>query len=311
MPDVAQAILGSSGAMTALREAAPKIARSDAPVLLTGATGTGKEHIARSIHALSRRADAPFVAINCAAIPDSLFESEFFGFERGSFTGALAAQKGKATLADGGTLFLDEIGEMTHLAQAKLLRVIEEREVTPIGSPRPHKVDIRVIAATNQPVETAVAEGRFRSDLYYRLNVARIALPELAERPEDIPLYLDHFIAQFNRGRGEHVRSPDPELMALLTAYRWPGNVRELRNFVEGVFIDPPHGPISVHDIPAAFACLYEGYQPVGASERERIIAALERTNWNKAEAAKSLHWSRMTLYRKLDKLQVTRSEPV
>jgi len=303
----ADAILGQSSAMAALRAMTPKIARSDAPVLITGSTGTGKEHLARTMHSLSSRADGPFVAINCSAVPDTLFESEFFGFERGSFTGAHSAQKGKATLADQGTLFLDEIGEMSMLAQAKLLRMLEEHEVSPIGATQPHKVDIRIVAATNQAVESAVAGGRFRSDLYYRLNVARVALPDLCERPEDIALYFDHFIGSFNRARGESVRAPEPGLMEVLAAYSWPGNVREIRNFVEAVFIDPPPGAISVADIPAAFACLRDHFTRVEGDERDRIVAALERTNWNKAEAAKSLHWSRMTLYRKLSKHRVSR----
>jgi two-component system response regulator HydG len=180
-------ILGSSDAIVALRSMTPKIGRSDAPALITGSTGTGKEHIARAIHASSPRSERAFVAVNCAAIPDTLFESEFFGFERGSFTGALHAQKGKAVLANGGTLFLDEIGELSPFCQSKLLRLLEEREVQPIGAPKPIHVDLRFIAATNRNVEDAVAQGQFRSDLYYRLNVARVEIPDLAERPEDIP----------------------------------------------------------------------------------------------------------------------------
>jgi two-component system response regulator HydG len=293
--------------MGAVRRMIPKIALCDSSVLITGSTGTGKEHLARSVHLLSKRAGGPFVAINCSAIPDTLFESEFFGFERGSFTGAFAAQKGKALLADGGTLFLDEIAELSIFAQAKLLRMLEEREVTPIGGERPRKLDIRVVAATNRKIEEAVAAGQLRSDLYYRLNVARIALPDLADRPEDIPLFFDHFIAKFNRRRGAQVRRPNPELMNLLSRYRWPGNVREIRNFVEAVFIDPPRGAIGFADIPAAFAALRDQFARTEGDERARIVAALERTNWNKAEAAKSLSWSRMTLYRKLTKHQVVR----
>jgi len=285
----------------------PKIAACDAAVLITGSTGTGKEHLARTVHALSPRAKGPFVAVNCSAVPDTLFESEFFGFERGSFTGALAAQKGKAALADGGTLFLDEVAEMSMHAQAKLLRLLEEHEVSPIGAEKPRKVDIRVVAATNRQVEEAVAAGQLRSDLYYRLNVARIALPDLAERPEDIETFFDHFIDRFNRRKGGQVRRPEPELMDALKRYRWPGNVREIRNFVEAVFIDPPRGAISFADIPPAFATLRDQFARTEGDERERIIAALEHTNWNKAEAAKSLSWSRMTLYRKLERYRVVR----
>ena len=301
-------ILGNSGAIVALRAMTPKIGRSDAPTLITGSTGTGKEHIARAIHRESKRCDRAFVAINCAAIPDSLFESELFGFERGSFTGAMHAQRGKALLADGGTLFLDEIGELSPFCQSKLLRVLEEQEVHPIGAPRPIPVDVRVIAATNSDVEHAVKERRFRSDLFYRLNVARIIVPDLAERPEDIPIYLAHFVSHFNRHHGLDVSDFEHELMSVLLEYNWPGNVREVRNFVEGLFIDPPAGAIGMQHVPSAFSHLNARYKLIGEDEHRRIVAALEQCNWNKAEAAKSLHWSRMTLYRKLAKYHVMRS---
>jgi two-component system response regulator HydG len=303
----ARELLGNSDAIVQLRALTPKIARSDAPALITGSTGTGKEHLARLLHELGPRARRPFVAINCAAIPDTLFESELFGFERGSFTGANHAQKGKAALADGGVLFLDEIGELSPLCQTKLLRMLEEREIQPIGAPRPLKLDVRVIAATNRSVEDQVDKGVFRSDLYYRLNVARVVIPDLCDRPQDIALYLDHFIATFNRRHGTQVALPNPEVMEILLNYRWPGNVREVRNFVEAVFIDPPSGAIELRDIPAAFATLQSSYARTGSEERARIIAALEKTDWNKAEAAKALQWSRMTLYRKLTKYRVTR----
>jgi len=301
-------ILGRSGAIFALRRDLPKIARSDAPALITGETGTGKEHFARSIHRQSRRSANPFVAINCAAIPDALFESELFGFERGSFTGAVASRPGKAKLADGGTLFLDEIGELSPYNQTKLLRLLEEKEAYPIGASEPEKFDLRVIAATNVDVEDAVSTGRFRSDLYYRINVARIDIPSLADRPEDIRLYIDHFIDRFNCDRRTSVRGIDPEVLSLLVGYDWPGNIREVRNFVEAVFIDPPAGPITMGNIPNAFAHLRQSYSHTGMGECERMLAALEQTNWNKAQAAKSLHWSRMTLYRKMTKYNLAQS---
>ena len=310
MLDSARELLGNSDAIAHLRALTPKIARSDAPILITGSTGTGKEHYARMLHRLSPRASHPFVAINCAAIPDSLFESELFGFERGSFTGANHAQKGKAALADGGVLFLDEIGELSPLCQTKLLRVLEEREVQPLGASRPIKVDFRVIAATNCSVEDQVERGEFRSDLYFRINVARVTIPDLCERPQDISLYLDHFIRTFNARYSANVTAPSAELMQVLLSYRWPGNVREVRNFVEAVFIDPPAGPIGLRDIPAAFARLQASFARTGEIERARIVAALEKTDWNKAEAAKALQWSRMTLYRKLTKYHVTRGGP-
>ena len=293
--------------MADLRLRLPKIARSDAPALITGSTGTGKERFARLLHSLGPRAQRPFVAINCAAVPDALFEAELFGFERGSFTGAHHSQKGKALLADGGVLFLDEIGELPAFNQTKLLRLLEEREVHPIGAPRPLRVDFRVIAATNRSVEDQVERGEFRSDLYYRLNVARVSIPDLSERPQDIPVYLNHFIDVFNRRHGTQVAAPSAELMQVLLGYRWPGNIREVRNFVEAVFIDPPVGPIGLRDIPMSFARLLD-FARTGEEERARLIAALEQTDWNKAEAARALHWSRMTLYRKLSKHQVSRS---
>ncbi|HEY0414162.1 MAG TPA: sigma 54-interacting transcriptional regulator [Allosphingosinicella sp.] len=310
MSDLANELLGSSDAIAQLRAVVPKIARSDAPTLITGSTGTGKEHVARMLHRLGPRATGPFVAMNCAAIPDTLFEAELFGFERGSFTGAVQAQKGKATLADGGTLFLDEIGELSPFCQTKLLRVLEEHEVQPIGAPRPTKVDVRIIAATNREVEDQVERGSFRSDLYYRINVARVMVPDLCERPEDISLYLGHFVDRFNRLHGTAVGAPEPQLMDILRTYDWPGNVREIRNFVEGVFIDPPDGAIRVRDIPTAFVRLHASYCRTGDEERLRIVEALEKTDWNKAEAAKALRWSRMTLYRKLTKYKVTRGGP-
>jgi two-component system response regulator HydG len=305
--NLAGELLGVSDAMAHLRAVAPKIARSESTTLITGSTGTGKEHVARTLHRLSPRSQSPFIAVNCSAIPEALFESELFGFERGSFTGAFHAQQGKAVLANGGTLFLDEVGELSPFCQAKLLRMLEEREAQPIGAARPVKLNVRIVAATNQRVEQLVEQGRFRTDLYYRLNVARIAIPDLASRPEDLGAYLSLFIENYNRERRAKVAGPDDELLDLLAHYEWPGNVREVRNFVEAVFIDPPDGPIGVRHIPEAFTQLRASYRTAGVDESERILEALERTNWNKAEAARSLHWSRMTLYRKITKYHIGR----
>jgi two-component system response regulator AtoC len=294
-------VLGKSAAMAAVRDYLPKVARSDATVLVTGPTGTGKERVASALHAQSRRQGAPFVALNCAAIPDGLLESELFGWERGAFTGAIHSTKGKAALADKGTLFLDEIGEMTPFAQTKLLRLLETREVTPLGAGRAIPIDIRIVAATNQELESLVASRRFRDDLYYRLNVARFTLPPLRERPEDIPIYVDAFIDEFNGRCDAGVTSPTPVLNESLLAYTWPGNVREIRNFVEGVFIDPPRGPIDFENLPPAFQAVFHRTQTASA-ERDALRRVLERTRWNKAEAAREMNWSRMTLYRKLSK---------
>ncbi len=309
--DLETRLLGDSDAMVRLRSIVPKIARSDAPTLITGSTGTGKEHCARTIHALSERHDGPFVAINCGAVPDNLFEAELFGFERGSFTGAVRSQTGKAVIAGaGGTLFLDEVGELSPFSQVKLLRLLEEKEVQPIGREKPVKVDLRVIAATNRDVEQQVEQGSFRPDLYYRLNVARLTLPDLSERAEDIALYIRHFVEGFNRRCGCQVTAPDDELLDVLLHYDWPGNIREVRNFVEAIFIDPPRGAIRLDHIPDAFVRLQRSFDCSGKDERARIRAALDRTDWNRAEAARSLSWSRMTLYRKMTKYEMTRGGP-
>lgn len=295
------AVLGKSAAMAAVRTYLPKVARCDATVLVTGPTGTGKERVANALHGLSPRSKAPFIAVNCAAIPDSLLEGELFGWERGAFTGALHTTKGKAALAHQGTLFLDEVGELTAMAQSKLLRLLESREITPLGGTHAVPLDIRIVAATNQELEGLVASKRFRDDLYYRLNVARFTLPPLRERPEDIPVYVESFIDDFNRLNRGHVAQPTADLNASLMAYDWPGNVREVRNFVEGVFIDPPRGPIDFAHLPPAFQAIFQRTKTASA-ERDTLRRVLQRTHWNKAEAAREMNWSRMTLYRKLSK---------
>jgi DNA-binding NtrC family response regulator len=306
--DLTETIVGVSPAISALRAYLPKVARSSATVLITGATGSGKERIAQAIHDIGPRAARPFVPINCAALPEALIESELFGHERGAFTGAVSASPGHIVRADGGTLFMDEIGEMSWHAQAKLLRVLETRIVQPVGAGRPRPVDVRVIAATNQALESLVEAGRFRPDLYYRLNVARLVLPLLRDRREDIPLLFRHAVHELNVRERRMVGAADPELMACLVAYEWPGNVRELRNLVESVFIDPPDGPIGLEHLPPVFQEMFARYRSGPVTERERLLVALEQTNWNKAEAAKNLKWSRMTLYRRLAKYRLHRS---
>jgi transcriptional regulator with PAS, ATPase and Fis domain len=302
----AYGLVGESEPMAMLAAYIPKVARSGATVLITGETGTGKERVAQAIHTLSRRSAKPFVVVNCGALPDSLIESELFGHTRGAFTGAIAATRGKLVEADGGTLFLDEIGEMSLYAQARLLRVLETQEVQPLGGAPAHRVDIRVVAATNRELESEVAERRFRADLYYRLNVARLVIPPLRDRPGDVALLARHVIAELNQRNSTDVEGPEPDLLAALAAYEWPGNVRELRNVIEAVFIDPPSGRVGFQHLPLAFQALFGRYRrTTPASERSRLIDALERTKWNKAEAAKALKWSRMTLYRKLVKYHV------
>jgi len=302
-------IVGNSSVINTLRAYLPKVAKSTATVLITGETGTGKECVARALHELSPRNRAQFVAINCAAIPDSIIESELFGHERGAFTGAVSTTKGHVVSANGGTLFLDEIGEMSLFAQAKLLRVIENRNVTPVGSSKRVPVDVRIIAATNQPLENLVKLNRFRSDLFYRVNVARVELPPLKNRCEDIPLITERIIAEFNTSHHCSVGLPDSELIKSMMAHDWPGNIRELRNLVEAIFIDPPTGNISLRHLPPVFREMFSQYQTTTLSERSRLIEILEKTHWNKSEAAKEMNWSRMTLYRKLSKYHLEKSK--
>lgn len=304
-------IVGLSPAIAALRTYLPKVAQSRATVLVTGETGTGKERVAEAIHQLSPRSRGRFVVVNCGALPDSLIESELFGHVRGAFTGAHASVRGKIAHADGGTLFLDEVGEMSLYAQAKLLRVLETQEVQPLGSVHAQKVDIRVVAATNRDLEDDVAHNRFRADLFYRLNVARLIVPPLRERRDDILLLAQHAIAELNRRDGCRVGPPAPALLDCLCAHDWPGNVRELRNLIESIFIDPPAGAVGLEHLPPAFQALFGRYRTTASAERDRMVHALERTNWNKVEAAKALNWSRMTLYRKLAKYHIDDAGPV
>ena len=302
------ALIGSSSAMASIRSYVARVARSDASVLISGETGTGKEIIAAAIHDASPRRSQPFVAVNCAAIPDSLLESELFGYERGAFTGADRAYPGKFRLADQGTIFLDEIGEMSPLGQTKILRVLETRELAPLGARHTSTINVRFLAATNQLLEPMLQNHTFRQDLYFRLNVGRINLPSLHERREDIPDLFEHFVRAFNRAQGTAVEGPTPELLECLLAYPWPGNVRELRNCVEAVFIDPPRGPIALEHLPDSFQRLFKLHRTAGLSERDNILLALSRTQWNKKLAARELQWSRMTLYRKLAKYHIVSS---
>ena len=283
----------------------PKVAAADCNVLITGETGTGKERVAAWIHRNSSRAAQSLVSINCAAIPEGLLESELFGFERGAFTGAHAAYDGKFRQAAGGTLFLDEIGDMSLPAQAKILRAIEAKEISQLGGRRSVPVDVRIVAATNQDLEALMAEHRFRKDLYYRLDVAHIELPPLRDRAEDIPLILEHCLAEMNARSGRHVGAPSHEALACLLAHDWPGNVRELRNLLEAIFISPPDGAISFDDLPPRLRRRMEGERRESVSECERLLETLFAVNWNKSKAAAKLQWSRMTLYRKMAKYHI------
>jgi DNA-binding NtrC family response regulator len=315
--DVAAAarMIGESRAMRALRARIAKVGPSDSGVLITGETGTGKELGAHLLHESSGRRHRPLVTINCAAIPDSLLESELFGYERGAFTGAHAAYDGKLKLADGGTVFFDEIGDMSPYAQAKVLRVIETKEAYRLGGTKCVPLDFRVIAATNQDLEPLVACGRFRKDLFFRLNVVRIHLLPLRQRRQDIPQLIEHCIRDLNTRRGVAITGVAAAAMDALTGYDWPGNVRELRNVLEAMTIERPSGKIFLTKLPEHVRRGSRGEtatpNAVGSDERDRVLSALSSTNWNKWKAAERLHWSRMTLYRKIAKYQISRAGPV
>jgi DNA-binding NtrC family response regulator len=301
-------LIGASPAMGALKSFLSKVAAADSTVLVTGETGTGKELAAALIHRQSRRRRRPLVSVNCAALPEGLVESELFGHTRGAFTGAVADRAGKFELAGGGTLFLDEIGDISLLAQAKLLRTIEFKEICPVGGRRPVSLDVRIIAATNQEPEELVAAGRFRKDLYYRINVARVHIPPLRQRREDIPTLVAHFIAGFNPRFGRRVQGLTSEALACLMVYDWPGNVRELRNLIEATFINLPPDRIDFMNLPAPFRRQMDALQAQSAAtpdERRQVVSALIAADWNKSRAAQRLKWSRMTLYRKIEKYRI------
>lgn len=294
-------IIGTSDAIRGVKISLARAAACASNVLITGETGTGKELAADMIHRQSSRASKPFIAINCAAIPDSLLESELFGFERSAFTGAVAAQDGKLKLAASGTVFLDEIGDLSPFAQAKILRAIEMGEIQKLGGRQPQKIDVRIIAATNRDLET---EPNFRRDLYFRLNVARIHMPPLRERREDIMLLAEAFRGEFNERFGCASRTFAAGVRESLMAYTWPGNIRELRNIIESAFIDPgPDGEGRIN-LPLRFRNAIETCPP---DEHERILSALLKTEWNRSRAAEELHWSRMTLYRKMARHGISR----
>ena len=306
-PDIVsegQMILGHSLPAIKIINILKKIAAADCTALITGETGTGKELAAKFLHQHSKRALKPLVVINCAAIPDTLLESELFGHEKGAFTGALSKREGAILSANGGTVFFDEIGDMTPYAQAKLLRTIENKEIWPVGGKRNIPVDIRFIAATNRDLEQLMKEGKFRADLYFRLNVARVQLPPLRERKGDIPLLLDHFCKTFNRQFCSTVKGLTEEAAAALMNYQWPGNIRELKNLLESSFIEADQ-MITLENFPESFQRRLLENDGQNQDERARLIAALFKANWNKAKAAQELKWSRMTLYRKMSKYGV------
>jgi transcriptional regulator with PAS, ATPase and Fis domain len=309
-PSVPTSIIGNSIAIWKIKTYLRKVALTDSHVLITGETGTGKELAAQYIHQQSTRRTKPLLFINCAALPDGLLESELFGYERGAFTGATSSYSGKLKLADGGTVLFDEIGDMSPYAQAKILRVIETKEVYPLGGRRSVPLDIRIIAATNRDLDQRMANNEFRDDLYFRLNVARIHLPPLRERRDDIPLLIDHFVQKFSTRFGRWIEGFSKEAMDTLLRYQWPGNIRELMNVIERLFIDPPAEKIKVSDLPESMRSAPPARRDTVPQERELLLYTLSQTNWNKSQAAERLHWSRMTIYRKIAKYRIVESHP-
>jgi two-component system nitrogen regulation response regulator NtrX len=313
-------IVGSSSAIRQVIERIEKVAPTPARLLITGENGTGKELVARAVHRLSPRADRAFVEVNCAAIPSELIESELFGHVKGSFTGAFADRVGKFELADGGTLFLDEVGDMSPAAQAKVLRVLQEGIITPIGSARSIKVDVRVIAATNKRLEDEIAVGRFREDLLYRLNVVPIDVPPLRLRREDVPQLVEHFVAQLAGHQGLTPRSFSDGALERLRRHNWPGNVRELRNTVERLLIlangeaideadvvrmvGPPDEETGLGDALLQSAT-FEGFKQ--DAERAFLLAKLKEYDWNVSETARRLEMPRSNLYKKIERYRLTR----
>jgi len=304
-------VIGRSQAIRDVLTRLIKFAPTDATVLITGESGTGKELIARAVHANSKREQKPFVTVNCAAISETLLESELFGHARGAFTGAIGARKGLFEEADGGTFFFDEIAETTPVFQAKLLRAIQEGEIRRIGENKPINVDIRVVAATNVDLQRAVEERRFRQDLYYRLNVARFQLPPLRDRREDIPLLVEHFMAKYSRKMNKRVRLADG-VIERLVAYEYPGNVRELENFVEQSVALCTGGIVRVDDILPRPPKSEEKRQGrtladiVDDAEREAVESALRAFDGSRERAAEALDISPTTLWRKMTRLAIS-----
>jgi len=304
-------IVGTSPQMQAALKLLPDVALANSPVLVEGPSGTGKELVARAIHQLSPRARHPFIQINCAALPDTLLESELFGYAKGAFTGASRDKPGRFRLAEGGTLFLDEIGDISAAFQAKLLRVLQSGEYEPLGATRTERADVRIIAATHRDLAALVRDGRFREDLYYRIRVVPIALPALKERRGDVPLLVDHFVRKHAALSGKSIRKVSADAMALMCSYEFPGNVRELENGLERAFVLcqgvtiqvdhlPPEWQQSVDSRAAAVVAPCPTRLPAEDPQRAQLEAALVSCQWNRTETAKRLGIGRNTLWRRM-----------
>jgi formate hydrogenlyase transcriptional activator len=315
-------IIGKSAALESVLDQVEQVAPTDSTVLIEGETGTGKELIAHAIHNASHRCGRAFIKLNCAAIPLDLLENELFGHEKGAFTGAIAQKIGRFEMADKGTLFLDEVGDIPPALQPKLLRVLQEQEFERLGSGRTHKVDVRLVAATNRDLAKMVAHGQFRSDLYYRLNVFPLLLPALRERREDIPALVKHFVNLFSRRMGKQVDSIPPETMAAFQWYSWPGNIRELQNLVEraviisrdGVLPNPVHKNQTDLMIPSLHRTRsFHSSMTSGDSDRALIVETLEQAGWvvgGPRGAAAKLGLKRTTLLAKMTRLEISRPIP-
>ncbi|MBD3381015.1 MAG: PAS domain-containing protein [candidate division Zixibacteria bacterium] len=301
-----QDIISKNSQMLKIFDILPTIAESDSTVLVEGESGTGKELVARAVHNLSPRKSEPIVVINCGAMPDTLLESELFGYVAGAFTDARKDKPGRFAMAEGGTVLLDEIADVSPAMQVRLLRVIQEHTYQPLGSTQPVKADVRIIAASNQNLKKLVTEGKFREDLYYRINVIRIELPPLRERKEDIPLLMEHFIERFNRLKPKQIDSIAPEVLAVLMNYDFPGNVRELENIAEHAFVLCRNSIISMNDLPENFKPQYEESIPAVNSfedlEARFLVEALKRNNWSRINTARELGIHKTTLWRKMKK---------
>ena len=311
-------MVSRSKAMKKIFNILPRVAESDSTVLIEGETGTGKELMASAVHNLSLRKNEPFIAINCGALPDTLLESELFGYKAGAFTSADKDKPGLFAAAGKGTIFLDEIGDTSSAFQVRLLRVLEEKEFQPLGSVEKIRTDARVIAATNRDLEEMVQDGQFRRDLFYRINIIRFQLPRLQERMEDIPLLIERFVGKMNRFKGKAVSGVSKEAMAVLLAHDYPGNIRELENIIEHGFVLCSEGEIGLSYLPAYLfkkesTKLPKSHSSIGESvrltEKERILEALKQNSFNRSAAAKELGIHKSTLFRKLKKYSISLPE--
>ncbi len=303
-------LVSRSPLMQKLFEVLPAVSASPSTVLILGETGTGKELIARTIHSLSPRRKGPFIAVNCGALPDTLLESELFGYKAGAFTGAAKDKPGRFALARGGTILLDEIGDVSPALQVRLLRVLQEHTFEPLGSVKPETSDARVVVATNKDLSELTRRGDFREDLYYRINVVRVELPPLRSRKEDIPLLADQFIQRFNRLQNRYVEGISPEALSLLMAHNWPGNVRELENIIERAFVTCGQGIIDISNLPEEFTAHGRKLAPDSDMksahdllDAQSIMMSLERNQYNRTAAARELGIHKTTLFRKMKKL--------